>query len=71
MSPERDDNLQPAAADSIAAEAVPDHSHPAPSAARADLQAGSGAAAAVARAQEAPPEVPVIEESAAATEPPE
>jgi small subunit ribosomal protein S1 len=71
MSPERDDNLQPAAADSIAAEAVPDHSHPAPSAARADLQAGSGAAAAVARAQEAPPEVPVIEESAAATEPAE
>jgi len=68
MSPERDDNLQPSATDSIAAEVMPDHSNPAPVAARADLQAGSGAAAAVARAQEAPPEVPIIEETTASSQ---
>ncbi|MGA8221442.1 MAG: 30S ribosomal protein S1 [Candidatus Acidiferrales bacterium] len=69
MSPEHDDHLQPSAADSIATESVSADSHPAPVAARAEVQTASGAAAAVARAQEAPPDPSTIDEAPVSYEP--
>jgi small subunit ribosomal protein S1 len=68
MSPEHDDNLQPSATDSISTDSPAEDSHSASVAPRAETQASAGAATAVARAQEAPPELSTTADTAATNE---